>query len=816
MKKHTLVHVCLIFAMLLSGLAWLPSAAGTPATAFAPAGTLAGVRYVKPDGTGNCSAWAAACDLQTALASAIEGDEIWVAAGVHYPGPAGAPRTATFQLKSHVAVYGGFEGTEASRFQRKPGANLSILSGDMDRNGLLDDGNAYHVVTGSGVDGSAILDGFIITSGHANSEPGINHHSGGGMFNEGASPTLTNLIFTGNQAVEGSGMFNRNSHPVLTNVTFSTNEYAQAGGGMFNLNSSPTLTNVTFFANSAGWGGGMYNDESSPTLTNVTFFANSATVGGGIYTESGSLTLANSILWGNTAQASAQINASTATITYSIIQGGGYPDPSNLDEYPEFVDPENGNLRLRIYSPAIDAGNNTALPAGIVTDLDGSPRFVDMPGVDDSGLGDAPVVDMGAYETQTIAPVLYVDRDAPGPIHDGKSWEQAFPRLESALAVASHHYVILASEGASRLASPASPLGTELYAAVNMPEIWVAGGVYYPSLPGDRRATFRLESGVAVLGGFSGVETAREQRSWRANPTTLSGDIDRNGLLDDGNAFHVVTGAWLAESTLLDGFTITAGNANVIDSDFWDLDWAGGGMLNRDGSNPTLANITFHANAAESGGGMLNVESSPTLTNVIFSVNTAAGDGGGMYNAPESNPRLTNASFYDNSAGVDGGGMYNLYQSRPTLTNVTLYANSAGGSGGGICNSNNSTPTLTNAILWGNTAAAGEQIFDDAAKPNPVSYSIIQGGYPGEGNLDEHPQFVDPANGNLRLRDSSPAIDAGNNNAVPAGVWTDLAGKPRFVDIPGVVDTGLGTPPLVDMGAFEFQILGIYLPALVK
>jgi hypothetical protein len=65
-----------------------------------------------------------------------------------------------------------------------------------------------------------------------------------------------------------------------------------------------------------------------------------------------------------------------------------------------------------------------------------------------------------------------------------------------------------------------------------------------------------------------------------------------------------------------------------------DLDWGGGGMLNRDGSNPTLANITFFANAAESGGGMLNVESSPTLTNVIFSVNTAADDGGGMYNAP--------------------------------------------------------------------------------------------------------------------------------------------------------------------------------------
>jgi hypothetical protein len=359
-------------------------------------------------------------------------------------------------------------------------------------------------------------------------------------------------------------MFNSNSQPVLTNVAFTSNTEAQAGGGMFNVNSSPTLTNVTFFANSAAWGGGMYNVNSSPRLTNVTILRQFGHrrrrhLHGGRQPHAGQLHPV-----GQHGRGNAQINASSATVTYSIIQGGGYTGAGNLDEYPEFVDPENGNLRLRINSPAIDAGNNAALPAGVVTDLDGSPRFVDMPGVDDSGLGNAPVVDMGAYETQTIAPVLYVDRDAPGPIHDGKSWEQAFPRLESALAVASHHYVILASEGASRLASPASSLGTELYAAVNMPEIWVAGGVYYPGLPGDRRATFRLESGVAVYGGFSGVETAREQRSWRANPTTLSGDIDRNGLLDDGNAFHVVTGAWLAESTLLDGFTITAGNANGV------------------------------------------------------------------------------------------------------------------------------------------------------------------------------------------------------------------------------------------------------------
>ena len=71
-----------------------------------------GVLYVKPaaSGTGNCSSWANACVLQTALTGAVSGDEIWVAAGIYKPG-AGADRNATFQLKNGVALYGGFAGT---------------------------------------------------------------------------------------------------------------------------------------------------------------------------------------------------------------------------------------------------------------------------------------------------------------------------------------------------------------------------------------------------------------------------------------------------------------------------------------------------------------------------------------------------------------------------------------------------------------------------------------------------------------------------------------------------------------------------------
>ena len=94
----------------------------------------------------------------------------------------------------------------------------------------------------------------------------------------------------------------------------------------------------------------------------------------------------------------------------------------------------------------------------------------------------------------------------------------------------------------------------------------------------------------------------------------------------------------------------------------------------------------------------------------------------------------------------------------------------------------------------------GQRAGPDRWNPATVTYSDIQGGYPGTGNINADPKFVDAASGNLRLQPDSPAIDAGNNAAVPTGVTTDLDGSPRLVDIPGVPNSVAG---YVDMGAYE-------------
>jgi predicted outer membrane repeat protein len=293
---------------------------------FHQAQALSATWYAKPaaTGSGNCSSWANACSLQKALADAPNGTEIWVMQGTHKPTTVTSDRTATFQLKDGVAIYGGFAGTETSRSARNPASRPTILSGDIGVESYKAD-NSYHVVKGAS---GATLDGFIITLGCANSTTPPDGY-GGGIYNTAASPALSNLIINDNTAFYGGGIYNSASSPVLTNSTLSNNTAVDYGGGMENWNnSSPQVTNVTFSGNTAFEGGGMQNWFSNPTITNATFSGNSATdAGGGIHSWSESVPqVRNTILWGNTAvlAGSGQVYDETpnnTVLSYNVLQG---------------------------------------------------------------------------------------------------------------------------------------------------------------------------------------------------------------------------------------------------------------------------------------------------------------------------------------------------------------------------------------------------------------------------------------------------------------------------------------------------------------
>lgn len=180
---------------------------------------------------------------------------------------------------------------------------------------------------------------------------------------------------------------------------------------------------------------------------------------------------------------------------------------------------------------------------------------------------------------------------------------------------------------------------------------------------------------------------------------------------------------------------------------------------------------------------MTNNFSSPTITNCMFSGNSANKKGGGMQ-AWYWTARLTNCVFVGNIA-EEGGGMYSE-RGDGLIVNCTFSQNEASLRGGGMRNRDPVCPYLTNCILWGDTP---DEI---SGGPPDITYSDVQGGWSGIGNIDEDPLFMD-AYDNLRLLAGSPCIDAGDNSAVP--VVTDLDGNPRIVN------------GIVDMGAYEAALL---------
>ncbi len=284
-----------------------------------PSAAESAVLYVKADATGanNGSSWTDAFkELRDALTAAIPGDQIRAASGIYTPA-AGADRTISFALKDGVAVYGGFAGGETSLEQRDWTVNVAVLSGNIGDPASADD-NSYHVVTADGGTGpGAILDGFTITGGYADGGSD-EQQRGGGMFNNGGSPSTGNCIFTGNVAILGGGMFNSEAAATVAHCTFSGNA-ALMGGDMFNYKGSPRVTNCLFLANGfmVVQGGGMYNSESSPAIVDCTFSGNTASHGGGMYNSKGAPAITGCVFSGHAALGGGGMFNDSSSVTAS-------------------------------------------------------------------------------------------------------------------------------------------------------------------------------------------------------------------------------------------------------------------------------------------------------------------------------------------------------------------------------------------------------------------------------------------------------------------------------------------------------------------
>ncbi|MFN8289053.1 MAG: right-handed parallel beta-helix repeat-containing protein [Chitinophagaceae bacterium] len=498
----------------------------------------------------------------------------------------------------------------------------------------------------------------------------------------------------------------------------------------------------------------------------------------------------------------------------------------------------------------------------------------------------------------------------------------------------------------SSWANASSGLQDMIDASASGDELWVAAGTYLPSrdpfgnaAPADPRdKTFFTKDGVKIYGGFNGTETAVNQRNWNTNITILSGDIG-TPLINTDNCYHVIVSAHNGLSTVLDGLTITSGNADgpdfILLPGFIVVSRYDGGGIFLGTSSVSISNCNFSANTAAGGGGAIScyVSSSPVITNTVFTGNQANGSNGGAIDSfwggtpvltsctfrsnsaignggainCDGHLTLTNCSFIDHTAGNYGGAVFApdaaisnclfsgnaanfagaLYVSGAAtradhcvfinnsavvdggalLANCPLvlklnffYNNRSNVYGGAISKTGLSTDSVIQCVFKNNTAAKGgalasssllhvfnstfsgnsstnsssvyqyfsssgeiinsiirgDGIADDATSTTTASYSNIQGGYAGAGNIDADPLFADvndpdgpdntwgTADDGLRLQCGSPSIDAGRNDQIPPGTATDITGSPRILNT------------TVDMGAYEGAAPASYTLAMAN
>jgi len=322
--------------------------------------------YVDADAVGSNtgSSWQNAYKtLRNALSAATAGDQIRIAQGTYNPdqgiGATAWSRTATFQIKSGVAILGGYAGLGlADPNARDVALFETILSGDLkgDDTAVTDPcqlwtdparvDNAYNVVTLTNPDSATVLDGLTITAGlesrtgspRVDGGPG----GGGGVVISGGNPTFNQCMFKGNAGRSGGSLLNAVGNPTLTDCTFVDNYAYTEGGALISKGGILVFQGCALSNNRAGSGGGaIANKENSTIVLNGCSLTGnvSATSGGGILNDKSTLTASGCILAGNkAAQSGGAIKVGQTTdkvaLAFCTLTGNQATCGSALDANP--------------------------------------------------------------------------------------------------------------------------------------------------------------------------------------------------------------------------------------------------------------------------------------------------------------------------------------------------------------------------------------------------------------------------------------------------------------------------------------------------
>ena len=289
----------------------------------------------------------------------------------------------------------------------------------------------------------------------------------------------------------------------------------------------------------------------------------------------------------------------------------------------------------------------------------------------------------------------------------------------------------------------------------------------------------------------------------RGKPTIDDCVIARNCASGDGGGVSVrdtnarIRGCTLRENSARDGAGVYCderGDATISDAliTLNAATRAGGGVCCWF-SDPTVTKCVITENSALDGGGVYHFNSEATILNCTVSRNSGVQSAGGIY-CRRGSPRVINTVVSENVA-FGAAGVY-CERGTPVIVNCTLVNNKGDNFGGGVYASGESShPTVTNCVVWRNAATSLDADFGASLT---VTYSDIEGGWLGEGNIDSEPRFVDVDHDDYHLAADSPCIDVGDPAFLPGPGETDVDGRMRVWDGDG---DGIST---VDMGAHEF------------
>ncbi len=532
----------------------------------------------------------------------------------------------------------------------------------------------------------------------------------GSWFLDAGDPSyISSTIIDGNQS--GSVVTFENGEDntaIITGFTIQNGVVLEGfGGGIYCDNSSPTISNNTISGNYADYyGGGIYCDNSSPMIYhntisgNSTFFQN----GGGISCIYSSPTITNNNIIGNSARDGGGIFCwdSSPAISNNTISGNSAVN-------------RGGGIRCWDSSPVITNTifwSNSA-PNGPEIQVSGTPPVITYSDIQGGWGGEGNI----ACDPQFCYP------------DTGNYY------------LHSHSCCVGAGQGGVDIGA----FGVGCGDIINIPDDYetIQEGID-ASFSGD---TVRVASGTYVENiDFSGKNIVL--RSWFLDDGDTS--FISSTIIDGNQSGSVVTFVNGEDNTaIITGFTIQNGLATD-----------GGGIYCRDNSSPTIIYNTISGNSADRGGGIrLTLNSDAIITSNTINGNSADG-GAGIHCTANSNPMIEYNIINGNSAEQWGGGLY-CSLNNPTISNNTISGNSVYWSGGGGICCWESSPVITNTILWGNSAPFDPEISLHAISSPVITYSDVQGGWEGEGNIDCDPMFCNPENDNFYLNAASCCVGAG-------------------------------------------------------